>query len=76
MAAAPRLPCFGPKCRNTRPDWFFFCTECWERIPAWLRRAIAKEKTNCRAARTAHSQALLGLRDRAYSELNKGGTTT
>lgn len=63
------LPCFGPHCRNTRPAWFFFCNACWDAIPGWLRRAIAREQDNCRASHTKHTQELLKLRDRAYSEL-------
>jgi hypothetical protein len=64
-----RLPCFAFNCCNTRPIWHFFCEECFERLPAQLRIAIAKEKERCRQLRLYHTQELLSLRDRAYSEL-------
>jgi hypothetical protein len=66
---AKRLPCFAHSCRNTRPIWHFYCEECFERLPGWLRKAIAEEKERCRAAHVFHTQELLRLRGIAYAEL-------
>lgn len=63
------LPCQGPSCRALRPDWQFFCANCWDALPGWLRRQIAIEKDVCKQLRTAHTQELLRLRDLAVGEL-------
>lgn len=69
MMILPR--CQVQLCGGRRRHAHFCCKRCWERLPRWLRDAIAAERWNCREARVAHSQELHALRDKAIELLSE-----